>query len=103
MAKHKRITQAEFKKIKSLQDVGFSIGKTASILDRSYHTIKKVFESAAHEDYKRPSKKTVTTAQTADDLAKIVVNINEQLNKITEQITFLSEHTPVHKTKKFGW
>lgn len=51
--RRKYLTEAEFKQIKALQEVGLSVAKTARVVDRSQGAVASVFKAASLKEHLR--------------------------------------------------
>lgn len=101
--KKKHINEAEFNKIKALQNYGLTASMVSKATNRSNATVGVVFRHKTFKDYrsrnankvKRPAVNPSKVTANELDIIHTLQNINDTLLNVDKRLQWLEENVPV--------
>lgn len=115
---YKQLTEKEFNLIKTMTSAGIPIKVIKEATNRSGGTLSFIKKADSFEDYrkqqreyikKKEEKKTVKTVEkdlTTDvtiekEMLDLLKDMQDIISEMQKQVTFIAEHTPVNKIKRW--
>lgn len=109
MGKRKHITQGEYNRIKHAQKSGMSIPAVASLADRSYGTVKRIYDTDEYNElypvkYAPIAMETVEEPETSDSSVNATSDTMAQLEAAHKLLgDAIIELKKTSKPKVAGW